>query len=246
MTPRVHDDDQGTRWVTLERPDAANALRLEDLAVLTEAFGDVGPARAVVLTAAGRVFCAGMHLDTFREADGEQEGRRLIGAVRDTLAAVRTCPVPTVALLTGDCLGAAFEMILGCDARVAHPDVRVGLPEVKLGIPSVVDAALLPTFVGPSRATEMVLTGDPLRLGDLPDPGVLATRLAPPERLLAETTALLDRLCAPTREVTAAQKGLLETWRHHGLGLSVEASVDVFAEVFALPATRAAIERYRR
>jgi len=72
--------------------------------------------------------------------------------VRDCIGAIRLCPRPTVALVNGYCLGAAFEMILACDLRVAHPQVQFGLPEVKLGIPSVVDAALLQQFVGLSKA----------------------------------------------------------------------------------------------
>ncbi len=67
-------------------------------------------------------------------------GQPLISSVRDCIGAIRRAPVPTVAMINGYCLGAASELALACDLRVAHLDVFVGLPEVKLGIPSVADA----------------------------------------------------------------------------------------------------------
>jgi enoyl-CoA hydratase/carnithine racemase len=122
--------------------------------------------------------------------------------------------------------------------------VRLGLPEVKLGVPSVVDAALLPAFVGLSRAREMILTGDLYEL-DAFGPG-FANRVAGPDELAGATRELLAKVTAPTREVVAAQKALFETWLEHGISTSVATSVDVFADVFAQPATRAAVAAYRR
>lgn len=242
--PRV-DDDGPVRTITLDRPEHANALRLEDVDAIGDAVRRIGPAtRVIVLTGSGdRAFGAGMHLDVFSDAD-PGDGRAIISRLADTLDAVRRAPVATIARLNGVCLGAAFELALACDVRVAHAGVRVGLPEVRLGIPSVVDAALLPDFLGPALAHEMILTGDLYPVGG---PGArLVNRLVDgPGDLDAAVRDLADRLAAPTAEVVAAQKGLFETWRNRGIADGVAASVDVFAEVFALPATRAAIEAYR-
>lgn len=244
--PLVHDDG-GVRTITLNRPEHANALRLEDVDALAAAVRDAGTqTRVIVVTGAGdRAFGAGMHLDVFRDAAPE-DGRAIISRLADCLRTVRTAPVPTIARLGGVCLGAAFELALACDVRVAHAGVRVGLPEVKLGIPSVVDAALLPDFLGPAMAHELILTGDLYSLAEL-GAGRLVNRLVEsPRELDGAVAELAAKLAAPTREVLAAQKGLFETWRNDGLAAGVEASVDVFAEVFALPVTRDAIDRYRR
>jgi enoyl-CoA hydratase len=243
-TPTVRDDNE-IRWITFDRPEAANALRPDDLEPLADAVRGIGPdVRAIAFTGAGeRAFCAGMHLDTFAELD-PPAARRMISRLADLLRAVRQAPVATVAVLNGACIGAALELALACDLRTARPGVRLGLPEVKLGIPSVVDAALLPAFVGLSRAREMILTGDLYDL-DAFGPG-FANRVAEPAELLAATRELLARVTAPTREVVAAQKALFETWLEHGISTSVAASVDVFAGVFAEPATRAAVAAYRR
>lgn len=244
-TPRVHDDG-AVRTVTLDRPEAANALHLDDVDAVTGAVTDLPDrVRVVVVTGAGdRAFGAGMHLDVFRDA-APGDGRAIITRLATCLRAVRTAPVPTIARLNGACLGAAFELALACDLRVAHTGVRVGLPEVRLGIPSVVDAALLPRYVGAALAQEMVLTGSVHRV-DEPGTAPLVNRLVDsPAGLDAAVDDLVATLLAPTREVLAAQKELLETWREQGITGSVDASVDTFAEVFALPATRAAIARYR-
>lgn len=239
-------DDGPVRHITLDRPEQANALRLEDLDAIADAVTGIGPTtRAIVITGAGdRAFAAGMHLDTFRDA-APSDGRAIISRVGACLEAVRRCPVATVARINGVCVGAAFELVLACDVRVAHPGVRVGLPEVKLGIPSVADAALLPAFLGPALAHELILTGDLYTLDEL-GPGRLMNRVVPPEQLDDAVADLCARLTAPTATVVAAQKGLFETWRDSGISDSVATSIDVFAEVFADPSTRTAIEAYRR
>lgn len=244
--PLVHDDG-GVRTVTLNRPDQANALRLEDVDAIAAAVRDAGEQiRVIVVTGAGdRSFGAGMHLDVFRDA-APGDGRAIISRLAGCLRTVRTAPIPTIARLNGACLGAAFELALACDLRVAHAGVRVGLPEVGLGIPSVVDAALLPHFLGPALAHELILTGDLYTLDELGADRLVNRLVGTPDELDGAVAELTARLAVPTREVLAAQKGLFETWRNRGIRDSVEASVEVFARVFALPVTREAIARYRR
>ncbi len=241
--PLVTDTD-GVRWITFDRPEVLNALTLEDLDVVRAAATGLDDAiRAIVFTGSGeRAFSAGMHLDTFTSAD-PGEGRKLIERVGACIRAVRLAPLPTIAMVNGYCLGAAFELALACDLRVAHDDVRFGLPEVKLGIPSVVEAALLRHHVGLSKATELILTGELYAPAELPDG--LVNRLVPPEELRAATNELVRVVTANTPEVIAAQKELFATWLDASFEQGIETSMDVFGRVFALPATRAAIERYR-
>src|SRR5215467_470907 len=151
-------DENGVRWITFDRPEIRNALYAEDLARIRQAVTGIGASiKAIVITGRGeRAFSAGMHMETFTAAAPE-DGRAVISGVRDCVSAVRLAPVPTVAMINGFCIGAAFELALACDLRVAQPDVRFGLPEVRLGIPSVVEAALLYHYVGLSKAKEIIL-----------------------------------------------------------------------------------------
>jgi enoyl-CoA hydratase len=244
--PQVADDEHGTRWITVSRPEIANALYLDDLDVITGAVTSAGPGvRAIVVTGAGeRSFSAGMHVDTFAGGDPGR-ARAVISRVRDFLAAFRLSPLPTIAMINGYCLGAAFELALACDLRVACPEARFGLPEVRLGIPSVVDAALLHHYVGLSRAKEIILTGGMYSVADLASAG-LANRVAERGQLRAAAGELLAGLRELTPQVIGAQKALFETWLNTGLRASIDASVEVFAGLFADPATTAAIAAYQR
>ena len=113
-------------------------------------------------------------------------------------------------------------------------------------MPSVIDAALLPGFVGLSKAREMILTGDTYRLDQLP-PHSIANVITEPGLLAEATERLLDRTATHTRTVTAAQRRLFSLWLNNPLDAAVELSTDEFAETFGAQETRDQIaHQYRR
>lgn len=242
--PLVEDVD-GIRWITLNRPEIHNATTLDDLRAITEAVNEADETvRGIILTGAGnRSFSAGMHTDTFHNLDREQ-AFAAISVVAECLTAVRTSPKPVVAVINGYCLGAAFEMVMSADIRVAHEQVRFGLPEVKLGIPSIADASLLQEYVGLGFAKEFLLTGDNYPATQAPLSNVVNSFVAP-EDLKAEALRFMDKLSGHTPVVMAAQKGLIETWLNTPLAVGIERSRDVFADVFVDPSTAKAITDYR-
>ena len=122
----------GVTLVTLNRPEALNALDTELLLGLRSAFSGLD-AKAVVLTGAGRAFCTGADLKARATMDiGEWRAHHEL--VRETFAAVRDCPAPTVAAIEGFALAGGFELAIGCDLIVAAEDARFGLPETTRGI----------------------------------------------------------------------------------------------------------------
>jgi enoyl-CoA hydratase/carnithine racemase len=153
--------------------------------------------------------------------------------------------VVTVAAVNGYCLGAAFELALACDLRVVAPAASFGLPEIKVGVPSVIDAALLPAFVGLSKAREMVLTGDIYKLDQLP-PGSIANVVAEPGELAAAAESLLDRIATHPQTVTAAQRRLFDIWLNNPLDACVNASMTKFAQVFESQDTHEQIARHHK
>jgi enoyl-CoA hydratase/carnithine racemase len=235
----------GLRWIVFDRPAKLNALTQADIRAVTRLVADPGPqTRALAFTGAGtRSFCAGVHTATFVDLDPPR-ARAFIAELRDCLAAVRTSPLPTAAMVRGFCLGAGFELALACDLRVSTEDSQFGLPEVKVGIPSVVDAALLPAHVGLAMAKEIILTGDLYPAAELHRLGLL-NRVVPAERLTAETEDLLARVTRHTPAVLASQKRLFEVWHNRPLVDAIDYSVDEFAAMFALPETLDQIRRYR-
>lgn len=168
MGSPVVRDEAGIRWITLDRPETLNALVPDDLPAIADAVREPPQSiKAIIIAGSGdRAFCSGMHKRAFVGAS-PSAAREIISAVADCLAAVRTSPIPTIAVVNGYCLGAGFEMALSCDFRVASHDATFGLPEVRLGIPSVADAALLRDHVGLSKAKEIILTGELYPAADL-------------------------------------------------------------------------------
>lgn len=242
--PHIRDEGD-IRWITLDRPEQLNALRVDDIATATYAV-QAAPetAKCLVLTGNGtRAFSSGMHLDNFVDLD-RVRARALINALAAFVGTVRRASIPTIAAIRGYCLGGAFELALACDLRVVATDAVFGLPEIKLGIPSVIDAALLQQHVGLAKAKEMILTGD---LYDVPAlrPYGLFNAVTSPQSLEEQTRRMVAGVSGHTRTALAAQKSLFECWQNVGLQEAVERSVDIFADVFTHSETHERLAAYR-
>jgi enoyl-CoA hydratase/carnithine racemase len=185
-----------------------------------------------------------MNIEAFTGLD-PASAKAFIGQLASVMRAIRQAPVVTVAAVSGYCLGGAFELALACDLRVVTTTAAFGLPEIKVGVPSVIDAALLPGFVGLGKAREMILTGDAYRLSELP-PHSIANVVAEPGQLTEATERLLERTATHTRTVTAAQRRLFDVWLNHPLDEAVELSTDEFAGAFGAQETSGQIERHYR
>jgi enoyl-CoA hydratase/carnithine racemase len=233
-------------WITFDRPDKLNVLHAEDLPGLLDVIVNLDPdATGLVFTGAGtKAFSAGMNIGAFTGLD-PASAKAFIGQLAAIMRAIRQAPVVTVAAVSGYCLGGAFELALACDLRVVTTTAAFGLPEIKVGVPSVIDAALLPGFVGLSKAREMILTGDAYRLDELP-PHSIANVVTEPGRLAEATERLLERTATHTRTVTASQRRLFELWLNHPLDEAVELSTDEFAGTFGAQETRDQVERHYR
>lgn len=233
------------RHIAFDRPAKLNALTAAELVEVTRLVTEPGPdVRALVFTGSGdRAFSAGMHVDSFAGITPDT-ARALIRKVRDFVGAVRTSPLPTMAVVNGYCLGAAFELALACDLRVSADSAQYGLPEVKVGIPSVVDASLLQEHVGLAMAKEIILTGDLYDAAEMHRLGLL-NRVVPRDRLDATAAELLARVTCHTPTVLASQKRLFETWLNTPVRVGIEASIEEFARVFESPETRTQVTHYR-
>jgi methylglutaconyl-CoA hydratase len=148
--------------VTLARPERRNAFDAELIRDLTEAFADVGEARAVVLAGEGESFCAGADIDWQRAAIDLSYEENVDDALRlyRMLKAIDSCPAPVVARIQGYCLGGGCGLAACVDIALAADDATFGFSEVKLGIvPAVISPFVLPR-VGGGAARRYFLTGE--------------------------------------------------------------------------------------
>jgi enoyl-CoA hydratase len=218
--------------VTLDRPQALNALNRALLCDLAAAFDQVAAsdARALLVTGAGdRAFCAGADV---RELQGRTLAAARAGAAfgQRVLAKLDDLPIPSIALINGYAFGGGLELALACAFRVAAPDARLGLPEIKLGlIPGYGGTQRLPRLVGTARALEMILSGRTVMADEALAIG-LVNRIADDDLAAAG--------CAFAREMTgwslaalrlareAVQRGLVTSLTE---GLAIEADLNAIA-----------------
>ena len=156
------DRDGPILRVTLARPERRNAFDAALIAELTEAFSDVGDARAVVLAGEGPSFCAGADVDWQRSAIDLSYDENVEDAMRlyAMLEAIDGCPAPVVARVQGYALGGGSGLVACCDVAIAGDDAVFGFSEVKLGIiPAVISPFVLPR-IGPGAARRYFLTGE--------------------------------------------------------------------------------------
>jgi enoyl-CoA hydratase len=153
----------GLAILTLNRPEALNALSFEILAEIGIAFDDVSrskDARALLITGAGdKSFCAGADIKELRNRTVlEQKSGAEFG--QSVFAKLDTLPIASIALVNGYAFGGGAELALACTFRMASPGAVFGLPEVKLGlIPGYGGTQRLPRLIGEGRALEMIMTG---------------------------------------------------------------------------------------
>lgn len=148
--------------ITLNRPHVHHALSLSLLKQFQQIILDIKEdiaIRVVVITGSGeKSFCAGADLKE-RATMTEDEARKAVTLIRDTINMVEQLPMPVIAALNGSAFGGGLELALACDIRIGCEDIQLGLTETALGIiPGAGGTQRLPRLIGSSRAKELIYT----------------------------------------------------------------------------------------
>jgi len=201
MKPEIlcgRDGDIAT--VTLFNPDKLNALNAAMWSRLCEIMGELSAdlsLRCIVLRGEGAVFAAGGDLEEFRTARANVDlALAYHEAVGAALAAIESCPHPTVAAILGPCVGGGLEIACACDLRIAGEGARFGAPIMKLGFSMYPgELAGLLRLAGPAVAKEILLEGRLLDAAEAYAKGLL-TRVVADHALEQEVLAAARRIAA--------------------------------------------------
>jgi enoyl-CoA hydratase len=193
---RVDSPSKAVRVLTLDRPDALNAMNAELCGALHDALDDIAAdrsCRAVVLTGAGRAFCVGLDLHGYGDPpgnDGSDEARDRLGRQEQMsrlIVKLRETPQPVIAAVNGPAAGFGFALTLGSDIRYAAESavfravfLNVGVSNCDMGT-----SWLLPRLVGAARAHELMLTGRRVSADEAEDIGLVAA-VHPTDEVLAK------------------------------------------------------------
>ena len=247
------DAREGILTITLDREEKLNAFAghmRRDLGETLERAGSDDDVRVVVITGAGRAFCAGgdvAAMDEMMRREDADEFARMLGAGRRVVTAIREMVKPVLASINGVASGAGFNLALACDLRIAAESARFSQSFVKVGLhPDWGGTYFLPRIVPPNIACEMFFLGDAidstraLALG-------LVNRVVPDDQLAAETQKLAARLRdAPPESIAAAKHAVYLS--HHAeldemLQYETEAQLRCFQTNDAREGVRAFLEK---
>lgn len=218
----------GYAVLTLNRPAAMNALSLALRRALVTAIDELArddTIRAIVMTGAGRAFCAGLDLKELGRSapDGEALGDAW---QVDPVRALARCPKPVVAAVNGAAITGGFELALACDILIGGPEARFADTHARIGVmPGWGLSQKLSRLIGISRAKEMSLTGNFVGAEQAVAWGIL-NRIVPADELLAVACRLAADIASCPAHMTAGYKRLIDD----GFALELGAALALEAE----------------
>lgn len=224
------EKSDGVAVVTLDRPDKLNAYTTEMGDEVTLAFRSLREdtsIRVVVLTGAGRAFCAGVdleHLKAHEQGENASAGPRLgeEDFLRKLPLEMLEYPKPIIAAINGHAIGVGMTMVMPCDVRIVAEDAKLGFVFARLGIlPGLGSTHLLPKLVGMARAQELIMTGRKILGGEAARIGLVNESVAKAE-VLPRAIEIAKEMAEIDPTVLAYAKRALHFGASHSMAESME------------------------
>lgn len=238
--------DDGVAVVTINRPPAnalSRALILEVDALLDKVEHDES-VRVIVLHGEGKFFSAGADIKEFTSVTSGQEFSKLSASGQEVFERLEQFSKPVIASIHGAALGGGLELAMACHIRFVTEKAKLGLPELQLGlIPGFAGTQRLPRYVGMPKATEMLLTSDPIsgveavRLG-------LANQAFTEEELLPKSMELAKKIAKKSPVAVKAALRMLQYSKPSSYYEGVKAEADSFGEVFVSEDAKEGIQSF--
>lgn len=233
--------------ITLNRPEAMNAFDASMAADVADAIGAAAgdaSCRVIVLTGAGRGFCAGADLARLKDivvARDRNTARELVTGGARIVQAIVSAPKPVIAAVNGPAAGGGASLVLACDVRIASADASIGVVFNRIGLhPDLGATFLLPLLAGFGRAMELVLSGDMIPAPEAHRIGVF-NRVVAGDALLAETYAFARKLAAKSPQAVARAKRSMHAAVRLSLDQMLAIELDEQLALFAMDETRDAL-----
>lgn len=200
--------------ITLNRPEKMNAWTYKMMGEIRDAMNEANAdpgIGAIVITGAGRAFCAGADIsDTFKSQIDSGSTRQASGSgAENWVQFVQQNPKPTIAAINGAAVGIGITLILPFDIRLASTEARIGMFFVRMGlVPELASSHLLPQLVGSGRALEWCLTGKMIPAAEAREAG-LVSEVLPSDELVNRALALGEQLANQSQPAMSMIKTLL-------------------------------------
>jgi methylglutaconyl-CoA hydratase len=220
--------------ITLNRPDKRNSISPEMIDDLLAALDEAerGPARVIILTGAGKAFCAGMDLEALRGLAAQSEAQHMADAERmgKMFYRVYSFPKPLIAAVNGPAIAGGTGLATLVDFTLAVPEAKFGYTEVRIGfLPAVVSVFVL-RQTGEKRTRELLLTGKIFDAAEAQRLG-LVTQIVAPEKLMDAARELAETLIASSPTSLALTKRLILRWNKAEIERDLAIAIRESAEI---------------
>lgn len=231
---------EGIATITLNRPDKLNAYTVAMGEDVVEAFNELktnDEVKVIILTGAGRGFCAGVDLDHLKEQfSAAERGETLPGPklgeerfIRELPLTLATYPKPVIVAINGHAIGVGITMTLPCDVRIAVEGAKIGLTFAKMGIlPGLGSTYLLQRIVGPAKARELMLTAKVILASEAVTMGLI-NKVVAEDKLMEEALAMAKQMAECHAKTITAIKDCLQ----HGATSTLEQAMKYEQETAA-------------
>ena len=230
--------------LTINRPESRNALSPELLAALharVDELAHLGSTEShptvLILTGAGKAFCAGMDLKLV--LGDPAAAHKLLSSLASLCVKIRALPMTTLAKVNHAAIGGGCGLTCVCDLSITHADAKLGFPEVDLGVCPAVVAPWLVRKIGSGRARAVLLTGGLMSGADAHTRGIIDHVVPTAADLDAATDELAKRLASAGPQALAATKGLLNQLDRSLDTALAEDAAALSAKVLQTPETQA-------
>jgi methylglutaconyl-CoA hydratase len=226
--------DGAVATVTFSRPEKRNAISYQLIDEFLQALNEVEKSDALILivTGAGKAFCAGMDLDELKSLTGRtpEQNRKDSESMALLFRSIYEFPKPTIAAVNGPAIAGGCGIATLCDFTIASSEAKFGYTEVKIGFLPAIVSTFLVRQVGEKIARDLLLTGriidaaEALRIG-------LVTEVVAPDRLAQRSRELASQLLENSPASLLATKSLLSGFGFHELNDRIRAATDANARI---------------
>jgi enoyl-CoA hydratase len=229
-----YEVEQGIARIVINRPDALNALTptlLSELHRAVEEAGKDNRVGVIVLTGAGRAFCAGVDLKALEKPAGADVGADLNNAARELQDAIEDVPKPVIGMVNGFCLTGGLELALACDFIIAADEARFGDTHTRWGLRCTWGMSRrLPCRVGDAKARELTYTAEMISGTEAARIG-LANKSVPASELERTVREIAEKILANSAEAVAAHKYLYVQSRRETMERGLEREYTTMPEI---------------
>ena len=239
--------EHGIGVLTLNRPERLNAVNTamaNELEALARQLRDEHALRALIVTGAGRVFCAGADIAALETLQGADAPYRFLEGLQLAFNAIEALPMPTIAAVHGLAFGGGCELALACDFRLLSAEARLGVPEIKLGLlPGAGGTQRLARLLPAAIAKQMIYFGEPLAAERALSLGLINAVVTSGE-VLQEAHAWAERLAGLPPLALRSAKLLVHGATFNGLVNGIEAERQAVSYLFQTQDAREGIQAF--